>query len=41
VPNFPSDTLGGGYGGYFSNFPLYGNKKYLPLKERIISILFI
>ena len=41
IPNSPSDTLSGGYGGYFSNFPLYESKKYLPLKERIISISFI
>ena len=41
IPNSPSDTLSGGYGGYFSNFPLYESKKYLPLKEKIISISFI
>ena len=41
IPNSPSDTLSGEYGGYFSNFPLYESKKYLPLKEKIISISFI
>ena len=37
----PSDFLSGGYGQLFCNFLLYKDKKYLPLKERTINILFI